>query len=268
MTLSALPYYGGKSGGHGSSGRGRWIASLLPGDTRTLYAEPYAGMLGILLQRAPAKLEIVNDLNERIVNWWRVVRDHPDELAQMMRYTPHSEAEYAYALDHLDTGSDIQRANNLTTVLMQSMIHGDSPSSWSCRYFYKKASGQKRYNQIVDVLSRRIHRVQLFCRPASKIIERVGRESESIMYIDPPYRYADTSHYSVVMDEREALLALLPRARGKVAISGYGDEWDELDWHRNEFATTWSGIAAIEAVQPRTEVLWTNYRAEENGRLV
>ena len=86
MTLSALSYYGGKSGGHGSSGRGRWIASLLPGDTRTLYAEPYAGMLGILLQRAPAKLEIVNDLNRRIVNWWRVVRDHPDELARMMRY--------------------------------------------------------------------------------------------------------------------------------------------------------------------------------------
>ena len=268
MSLSALKYYGGKTY---RTLHGRWIASMLPGDTRMLYAEPYAGMLGILLQRAPSKAEIVNDLNGRIVNWWRVVRDHPNELARMMRYTPNSEAEYRHALKLLDTGTDIERANNLTTVILRSMVHSDGAGgATDGRYIvsYASQSNNTEYWRRIDALSDRLRRVQILCRPASKIIERIGRESQSIMYIDPPYMYADTSVYHVARDERDYLFDLLPRCAGKVAISGYGDEWDELDWYRHTMETQWMGIGTHYGSEPRTEVLWTNYRTTENRRLI
>ena len=38
-------------------GTGRWITSLLPQRAGVLYCEPFAGMLGVLLQRPPSKSE-------------------------------------------------------------------------------------------------------------------------------------------------------------------------------------------------------------------
>ena len=79
--LRGLKWVGGKSAAS-ALGTGKWITSLLPYD-RT-YAEPFAGMCGVLLQRFPSAEEIVNDLDERVVNWWRVVRDRPDEIQRLI----------------------------------------------------------------------------------------------------------------------------------------------------------------------------------------
>lgn len=262
MPLSAIKYYGGKTY---HTTQWRWIAALLPSDTRILYAEPYAGMLGILLQRPPANLEIVNDLNGRVVNWWQVVRDRPDELTHKMKYTPNSEEVYKRAIKSMDIGDPVDRALAYTVCIMQSMAHCDGKhGGFAVAY---KGGTRATYWHKINKLSDRLRNVQILCRPASSLIERVGIEPASIMYVDPPYRHADWKGYSVYLDEREALLDLLPRARGKVAISGYGDEWDDLDWHRNELSTTWPGIGNIHESEPRTEVLWTNYQAETKGRL-
>ena len=42
-SVTALPYYGGKSAAQ-NQGTGKWIASMLP--MRSAYAEPFAGMPG------------------------------------------------------------------------------------------------------------------------------------------------------------------------------------------------------------------------------
>lgn len=88
--LSALYWPGGKSGN--GAGVGRWIADQLPWRYSSCYVEPFAGMLGVLLQRKPVQTEIVNDSDERVVNWWRVVRDrHLDLLGWTKRtFSTHS----------------------------------------------------------------------------------------------------------------------------------------------------------------------------------
>ena len=73
--LSALAYLGGKSV-NATQSTGRWIHSLLPiSNTRSIYVEPFCGMCGVLLQRPPLGCEVINDLNSRLINWWRVIRD-------------------------------------------------------------------------------------------------------------------------------------------------------------------------------------------------
>ena len=47
---------------------------------------------------------------------------------------------------------------------------------------------------------------------------------------------------------------------GKVAISGYGDEWNKLGWYRYEKADSFSDIKTA-VHSKRVEVLWTNYDA-------
>ena len=78
VRLRALGWVGGKSP-FGAHKTGQWIASLLPpvGTTYT-YIEPFAGMLGVMLQRPKHRREIANDLDGDLVNWWRAVRDYPE----------------------------------------------------------------------------------------------------------------------------------------------------------------------------------------------
>ena len=56
----------------------------------------------------------------------------------------------------------------------------------------------------------------------------------------------------------------LLRQQGKVAISGYGEEWDCLEWQRYEKKDVHVPIEGGEH-KGRTEVLWCNYDAAEHG---
>lgn len=77
-----LPYLGGKSI-RANSGLGAWIVSLLPPPSSgQTYIEPFAGMLGVLLQRTPAGTEIVSDADGRIIAFWRELRDNTDAFAE------------------------------------------------------------------------------------------------------------------------------------------------------------------------------------------
>ena len=90
-----LKFYGGKN----DRKIGSWVASQLPPPTgNQLYVEPFAGMLGVLLRRHPAGVEVVNDLDGRIINFWRAVKDAPDELADRIDATPYSRTEYLAAI--------------------------------------------------------------------------------------------------------------------------------------------------------------------------
>lgn len=70
--FAPFPWYGGKR---------RWADAVNArlGDV-DVYVEPFAGSLAILLQRAPARREIVCDLDGMICNAWRAIRDDPDTV--------------------------------------------------------------------------------------------------------------------------------------------------------------------------------------------
>ena len=111
----ALGWVGGKSF-YGTHKTGRWIAGLLPPPEATYtYLEVYAGMLGILLQRRPAKREIVSDLDGDLINWWTVVRDQPEELAELLEWTPSWSSDlFAEACHNLDFPEPVRRAYYFT----------------------------------------------------------------------------------------------------------------------------------------------------------
>ena len=85
-----LPWYGGKRG----YGKAEWIASFLPHTPDSCYVEPFAGMAAVLLARPPVDIEILNDANGRIVNWWRIVRDEPEEFGRLIDFMLFSRAEF------------------------------------------------------------------------------------------------------------------------------------------------------------------------------
>ena len=253
--LKALPYYGGKS----ARGLSKWIASILPWDKNSIYIEPYAGMASVLLSRESVETEILNDINNRIINWWCIIRDQPEEFGWLVENTPNSRKEFMMAFDKMDdmSLSPLYRALAFHTFVIQNIVHGDNHGSWR-RCFSANLGSLGRWNSDrIIKLSVRLHDVQLENRDALSLLDSVSKISNTVIYCDPPYKHANTTAYKYNKPMGYELTDNLLVQYGKVAISGYGNEWDHLGWTRYTKETARIQIGG--PIEKREEVLWINF---------
>src|SRR5260370_16310080 len=86
-------------GNHYLAGR---IVGLMP--THTHYVEPFAGGLAVLLAKSPDGIsEVVNDLDGRLTNFWKVLQNETMflEFQRLVEAIPFSESEWHEARDVL-----------------------------------------------------------------------------------------------------------------------------------------------------------------------
>ena len=69
-----------------------WILSFF--SEHQTYLEPFFGSGAVLFTKQRSQLETINDIDGEIFNLFKVIRERPDELAHMIRFTPHSREEY------------------------------------------------------------------------------------------------------------------------------------------------------------------------------
>lgn len=265
-------YYGGKTT------LATQIADVFPSHRH--YVEPFAGSLAVLLAKPPSLFETVNDLDQHLMTFWRVLRDQPDELARVCSLTPHSRAEHQAAYE-LDADDDLERARRVWVCLTQGRGNTLRRTGW--RHF--QDPGARGPTSMPDYLASyvtrmraatgRIANVSLEARDALEVIADYGRHSGVLIYADPPYLGSTRSsrQYLVEMSrdsEHRDLASALRGCEATVVLSGYDSPlYQELypDWHRVSFATyTGQGNHTAERNDRRTEVLWAN-RPIGNDRL-
>ena len=110
-------------------------------------------------------------------------------------------------------------------------------------------------------LRERVKDLELEIRPAEWMAEYYAENPNICWYLDPPYQVAEQkglyTHNALPIDQ---WVPLLQGIQGLAAISGYEQEWDELDWRRHEHRTHGSVGAQHDQERPeKVEVLWTNY---------
>ena len=274
VPLGGLRYSGGK---HVDSRRsiGRQIASLLP--YRSVYVEPFAGQLGVLLQRQPSKYELINDLDSNIYYWWKAIREFPCDLFDLVSMSPFSREmfiesgvilyERSSPSQKVDKDFILRKALSVYIILTQSFIPSlekvDS-TEWS---FTARRVKEKRSREWFMSLSKRLEGVVLENTDAVELLHKITTTKclrsqnleDVVVYVDPPYP-STTCHYSQGIDTF-ALVEALKAQKGFCAVSGVGDEWDCLGWERHEFREEKISQAfALETGEHATmvEVLWTN----------
>lgn len=238
-----------------------WIVDHLP--PHRLYIEPYAGGLGVLLTKPPSAVEIANDLDQRVVTFWRVLRDRPEELIRMVAGTPVSRWEF----DQSDewTGDELEDARRFVVRVWQAFgvkIGGSSGWDRGGRLDTKRRSLPAVWAGLPDRLAAvvdRLRHVQLECKPALDLIASWS-VPDALLYIDPPYVESTLGGdrlYRHTMTEADhlALLEALDRHPGPVVLSGYRCEiYDDR-------LTGWRRIdrpALAQLGAKRTESLWLN----------
>ena len=268
-------YYGGKTM------LAKRIVPLLPPHKH--YVEPFAGSLAVLLAKPRADHETVNDLDQDLMTFWRVLREQPNELAALAALTPHSREEHqaAYALDGC---SDIERARRVWVMLSQGRGGMMRRTGWR---FYRNAQVTNSsmpdyltaYADRMPVCARRLHGVSLECRDALDVIRDYGQHPTTLLYCDPPYVGSTRGwgnnyvHEMRTDDAHRALADALHQVKAAVVLSGYPSAlYDELygDWARTDLAA-WTGNGlrngAGQAQGRRTEVLWSNVALSGEIRL-
>lgn len=247
-----------------------WLLPLLPKCHH--YCEPFSGSAAVLLNRAPSPVETYNDIDGEVVNFFRVLRNDPDDLIRMIALTPFSREEFYYAVspnsNELNDGERARRffirARQARTGLAQTATLG----RWAnCKNTSRAGmSGVvSRWLGSVEGLpeiAERLLRVQIENRPALDVI-RLYDSPETLFYCDPPYVHStrgDSKAYGFEMNERDhqELGEALKACCSKVAVSGYRcDLMDEIYSGWNRFDAEPRQCHSIKSL--RQESLWMNY---------
>jgi len=246
-----------------------WLLPLLPETTH--YCEPFGGSAAVLINRPPASVETYNDLDGEVVNFFRVLREHREELIEAIGLTPFSREELRMAVTPNHSISDIERARRFFVRARQArtgMAQVASQGRWAHCLLNSRAgmsAAVSRWLGSVEGLSeivQRLLRVQIENAPAIEVIQRYEND-ETLFYCDPPYPHStrgDRNMYAYEMTDEEhiTLANVLRSIRGKVAISSYDCElMDELYAGWNKIIGPTKTTHSVKAL--RTEILWTNY---------
>lgn len=256
-----VPYFGSKQR------VADWIVSLLPAHGH--YVEPYAGGLAVLLAKTPSRMETVNDLDQELMNFWRVLRDRTEDLVRVCELTPHARAELTAGWE--PTTDELEQARRVWVRLTQGRGGMMRRTGW--RHYSATSDSSigmpgylEAYRDRILPAAERLRGVSLECLPALTIIGKYGDGRDVLLYVDPPYLGTTRSHrnrYGAEMrddTEHQELAAALHGCAAAVVLSGYDSPlYRELyaDWHRYELTTTTGNAAGEKA---RTEILWSNRR--------
>lgn len=222
------------------------ILSLLPADCRT-WVEVFAGTAALTLSKPAAwhKAEHLNDLNEEIVGFFRVLRDPAlrARLAETVSLTPWSEAEYRQARAEPIVGEPVEDARRFLVRSWQGMAGSSARhTSWIAADRATKRR-PRIWHELPERLAHvadRLKLVALHCRPAPEIVARFAGDQDAVLFLDPPYPERAINAqgaYRVTMSdpEHEAFAAQLRSVRACVLMTmAPGTVYDRVlsDWHR------------------------------------
>jgi DNA adenine methylase len=250
-----------------------WLLPLLPECHH--YCEPFGGSAAVLLNRPPSPAETYNDLDGEVVNFFRMLRDHKDELLYQIGMTPFSREEFLKAIETNGKGgnhlSDLEkarrffiRARQVRTGLAQTASIGRWANCLNTSRAGMAGAVSRWLGSVegLESLAARLLRVQIEHDTAANVIKRYD-SPETLFYCDPPYPHesrGDAKAYSFEMTDQEhvQLSRVLHVVKGKVAISGYQcDLMSELyaDWQIHLDRPK----KAMSIKKERQEALWTSY---------
>lgn len=238
-----------------------WICEYIP--PHEVYLEPYFGSGAVFFGKTPAKIETINDLDGNVVNYFRVIRDKPEELMALLEMTPYARDEYNSAFDIFPEDSDVELARKFAVRCRMG---------FGCSNLYRNGfrSSQQRtsphvtkeWRSIPDRLlaaSERLKNAQIENLPALELIQRYDTP-DVFAYIDPPYLHGTRKNYlykyEMEVKEHIKLLEALYNHPGKILLSGYDNDL------YNDMLPGWKKVhkkTQAEKGIPRTETLWMNY---------
>ena len=232
-----------------------------------IYVEPFCGSAAIFWAKRPSPVEILNDLNQELINFYTVCKtpEKYKELLILIDTTLHSRWQFKHA-SHIyynpEGYTDVERAWAIWNGFLQAFggaLKNESSGITGASWAYNTSDGQEKYAKDRERGRGKLHNIsvqnakQLFhntdehghywfckrledaqieCYDALKIIKFRDRHN-TFFYCDPPYIDTDCRAYvnagEYTAQDYDNLLTMLANISGKFMLSAFPNE--VLDSH-------------------------------------
>jgi DNA adenine methylase len=260
-----ITYYGGKQQ------LAETIVRLIP--PHEIYVEPFIGGAAVYFAKSPSAVEVINDTNGELVNFYEVIKNDFTALQKEIEATLHSRKAHRHArvvYENPDMFDRIKRAWALW-VRANMSFGGDMTGGYgydlSGRMTGKLANKTESFT---DALAARLRNTQIECSDALRIIQ--SRDSaDTFFYLDPPYPETDQGHYDGYSSaDFAALLELLTTVQGKFLLSSFRHEalteqTEKNKWSQFEITMNKSMSRHGAQTLQKIEVFTANYSIEKEG---
>lgn len=187
---------------HGGKWRlAKWIISHFP--EHDAYIEPFGGSAAVLLQKERSLIEVYNDLDKDVYNFFEVLRTRPDLLIHQIKYTPFHYEEYSQSFDPTD--DPLENARRFYARAYLSIM---GPTiQWSNGFRRQKvySRGRSGNNSMKPaahsfaeiehlwVVADRLRGIVFESMDALQLIELYAKPN-TLFYVDPPYLGSTRGH--------------------------------------------------------------------------
>lgn len=269
-----IPYVGGKSA------LTDWIIGTFP--EHRAFVEVFGGAGWVTLAKSPSDVEVYNDIDDALINLFRVVRDtqKSKEFLRRAKWMLHSRAEQltmrkiyqddtakddidkALAFAYYMTCSRSGKRKGMSFKLNKS-DNATAPASW-----------QSFLRRIVETRNR-LRPVIIESLDYADLVMRYD-SPDTLFYLDPPYIKSDY-YYCVNWKpaDHERLAGVLRNIKGKFVLSYYDGDYVRSLYPDCHFLTKESVVKVWHShggdgseTKPRsTELLITNFQPMVGGQL-
>jgi DNA adenine methylase len=208
---SPLSYVGGKSR------LARQIIDRIP--EHTAYVEPFTGGAQVFFHKQPSAIEVLNDLDGELVNFYRVCQSHHEELVRYMHFMLLSREWFGRLQKTPPTSlTDIQRAARY--LYLQKVAFGGRVRSQSYGYFVTTPNRFMpiKIPKLIEEAHTRLAKTQIECGPYEEILKRYDRPT-TFFYLDPPYYGIKLYRHNLEHGDFLALRDRLKNLKGKFLMS-------------------------------------------------
>lgn len=210
----------------GKSRLRKYVIGLLP--EHTCYLELFAGAAWVLFGKPLSNVEIINDVDQDLVTFFRVIREKPEELIASfdLELVSRSEFERLAELDPFQL-TDVQRAHRFYYLIM---------AGWGGELNYPRfqtsITDGGHGNRLIGALTTLRQRLEpVHDRLKTVIIENLDWQScferydrpGTVMYVDPPYpgNKCNYAHNMRGWPEHHILAERLKNAKCRWILSSY-----------------------------------------------
>ena len=205
------------------------IVSLLP--QHSCYVEPFAGAAWVLFAKEPSDVEVLNDINGDLVNFFRVVKEQPEALIESFEMELVARKTFERLADMnpeaVEAMSPVDRAHRFYYLIM---------AGWGGEYLYPRfqtsvkdgghgnrlIGALKTLRKRIEPVHRRLRTVIIEHLDWETCFERYDRKGV-VMYLDPPYpkNKVNYAHNMRSWEDHEVLAKALASSKCDWILSSY-----------------------------------------------
>ncbi len=237
------------------------------------WVEAFCGSAALTLSKAPAAIEVINDLNGEIVNVFEQLRNNHQELCRLVSGTPYARQEFECTRTATQKDDNAERARKFLVQSMMAIngIFGKERGGFSYSQSYSRNGRDARVNRWYNLPKRleyvveRLRGVRVENKDAVELLEMFLNRPATLVYLDPPYLGKRTKGYTHDANDEmyhRRLLDIASKAKCMIFISGYENELygklltEGKGWKRKVFETSTKGTNGT--CHSRREVVWMN----------